>query len=114
VTSGRGGTLRLRSAASTTCRAVGKLPKNIFYCGFRCRFRPVNFRAQFLDRLPAQFQFAVANPARSQVGEVLLRQLPIREIIDLRGRADPLGHHEPDANAAADACCIGAAYRQNR
>jgi hypothetical protein len=27
--------------------AVRKLPKNIFYCDFCCRFRPVNFREEF-------------------------------------------------------------------
>jgi hypothetical protein len=37
------------------------------------------------DRLPAQFEVAFANPARSRIGEVLLRQLRIRVIIDLRG-----------------------------
>ena len=44
--------------------AVRKLPKNIFHRGFCCRFRPVHFRAEFLDRLPAQFEFAFADPAR--------------------------------------------------
>ena len=44
--------------------SIGKPPKNTFYCGFCCGFRPVHFGAQFLDRMAAQFEFAFADPAR--------------------------------------------------